>query len=303
MIRPVVSALLALLTLAAADATPDEVAAFLEAARKNDLATVRTALAKEPKLIDATTRGRRTALYLAAEEGHLEMVTLLIAKGADVSRIDRHGYAALHRSAGKGHTDVVKLLIAKGADVNHRSKAYPRGTHWGSWTPLHMAAREGHKDTVEILLKKGADINARGDLGHTPLYEALIREKPDMVKLLIDKGADLDVKDLHPRAGYTAIQLAIAGYPDIAKTMIKKGANIELRGRHQMTALHVAVSVQETELVKLLLKKGADVNAVSRREGVPGETPIDLAWGFRRRNRTIADILRKHGGKHARDLR
>ena len=99
-------------------------------------------------------------LNLAVQEGHKEIVELIIAKGTDVNaKGGIGGGTPLHRAAMEGHNEIAELLIAKGANVNAKGGI-------GGGTPLHRAAT---KEIVELLITKGADVNARGDFGKTPL--------------------------------------------------------------------------------------------------------------------------------------
>ena len=81
-----------------------------------------------------------------------------------------------------GHLDVVKLLVEKGADVNLR-----RATHGGR-IALGMAASQGHADIVRFLLANGADHSIAGILG-TPLQEAIRFNQPECAAILRTAGA------------------------------------------------------------------------------------------------------------------
>jgi ankyrin repeat protein len=59
---------------------------------------------------------------LAAGAGYHEIVELLIAKGADISKRDYDGFSALKLSMANGHWDVVKHLVKNGADINQKDK-------------------------------------------------------------------------------------------------------------------------------------------------------------------------------------
>jgi hypothetical protein len=99
--------------------------------------------------------GTRTALMEAAANGRVEVVQLLLNKGAD---IEAQGSAALVFAVEKGHVGVVKLLLDKGANV-HVTERDSRG----ATTPLIVvAARNGHVGVVAALLDKCVDINAVG---------------------------------------------------------------------------------------------------------------------------------------------
>jgi predicted LPLAT superfamily acyltransferase len=103
------------------------------------------------------------SLFMAVQNGHVEVVRLLLSGGADVNqaRTDT-GTTLLFMAAQEGHVEVVRLLLSGGADVNQAR------TDTGA-TPLFMAAQNGHVEVVRLLLSGGADVNqARTDTGATP---------------------------------------------------------------------------------------------------------------------------------------
>jgi len=108
--------------------------------------------------------GTSTSLYAAAQEGHLIVVTKLIAAGADVDAATNDGATPLFIAAENDHNDVVTKLIASGADVNMAR------TTDGS-TPLYMAASKCNVAIVANLLQHGADKSIRGWKNRTPLEQ------------------------------------------------------------------------------------------------------------------------------------
>ncbi|KAF8838113.1 hypothetical protein BDN67DRAFT_124834, partial [Paxillus ammoniavirescens] len=122
-----------------------------------------------------------TALRLASEYGHLEVVKILldgpnitmnpasvgsdeqlhIVELADVNAQGEHSDTPLRSACYQGHIKIVELLLEKGADVN------AQGKH--SDTPLRSACYQGHMEIVQLLLEKGADMNAQGEHSDTPL--------------------------------------------------------------------------------------------------------------------------------------
>ena len=83
---------------------------------------------------------------LAANNGHIEAVKMLVNKGADVNaKMTSNGYTALMAASYKGQFEVVKMLLAEGADVNARAS--------DGMTALDAAAKGGHSDVIAILKK------------------------------------------------------------------------------------------------------------------------------------------------------
>lgn len=98
--------------------------------------------------IDVEPRNKvdESPLMLAALGGHLETVSRLIERGADVNKT---GWAPLHYAATRGHLEVMRLLLDRNAYIDAAS---PNGT-----TPLMMAAFYGTPTAVKLLLEAGAD--------------------------------------------------------------------------------------------------------------------------------------------------
>jgi ankyrin repeat protein len=132
-------------------------------------------------------------LHCAVFNGHMEIVNLLLEKGADVNLKDNFGTTPLKSAALNGHMRIVKLLLEKGADVNLTDK-YDK-------TPLHWAVFNGHMEIVNLLLEKGADVDLKDNFGNTSFYCALIKGYIEIVKLLLlinlikVDGYKLDITD------------------------------------------------------------------------------------------------------------
>jgi len=102
-----------------------------------------------------------TPLHSAAFGGHVEIVKLLLERGADPNAKTDDGLTPLHIAAFKGHVDVVRVLLEHGANPNAKDN--------NGQTPLHYAVQEGHVEIVKSLLERGADPRIADNGGHIPL--------------------------------------------------------------------------------------------------------------------------------------
>ncbi len=158
------------------------------ASAEGSLELLRRLLREDDVDVDDTAVGHfTTPLWIAAQQGHADVVRILLMRGASVDsadNIDRR--TPLLQAAQEGHTEVVRILLDHGADIEARSAS-------NSATPLFVASARGHADVVRLLLDAGADITATAKAGErddTPLSIATDRGHADVVELLATTMAE-----------------------------------------------------------------------------------------------------------------
>lgn len=203
-------------------------------------------------------------LQQAAHEGDLEQVKGLLAQ--DQSQYLRD--SALRLAIQAGHTEVAELLISHGAryalmiaaeagDIAFARHLLVKGqTANERDSALFAAARAGNEEIVELLLSEGADVNARRFGDYTPLFVA------------VAAGCDLETLQRFtnfPLSPWTAQETDRKRSPanpevfrDVVKLLLKHGADVTLSEKqHGFVALHYAVFGGSREIVAALLEGGA----------------------------------------------
>jgi uncharacterized protein len=224
----------------------------------------------DPNAADATGE---TALMTAAGIGTLDAVQLLLDRGATPDAKDpAFEQTALMVAVRENHPDVVALLVKRGAQVNAKTRtgatpawllpnSVPGFGHGigivrgglpdrglrpfvpGSLSPLLYAARDGRLDIVQILVAANADVNQAEANGITPLVDAITNNHVDVARFLIDHGADVNASDWY---GRTPLWSAV------------ETRNQDFDADTQVNSIDRAPFV---ELIKVLIERGADVNA------------------------------------------
>ncbi|XP_017842823.2 E3 ubiquitin-protein ligase mind-bomb [Drosophila busckii] len=241
-----------------------------------------------------------TALQAASQNGHIEVIQVLLRHSVDVEIEDKDGDRAVHHAAFGDEATVIEILAKAGADLNARNKRRQ--------TSLHIAVNKGHLNVVKTLLTLNCHPSLQDSEGDTPLHDAISKEHDEMLSLLLDFGADITLNNnngfnaLHHAAlkgnpsamkilltktnrpwiveekkddGYTALHLAaLNNHVEIAELLVHMGkANMDRQNVNLQTALHLAVERQHVQIVKLLVQDGADLNIPDK----DGDTPLHEA--------------------------
>ena len=193
-----------------------------------------------------------TPLIIAAHNGHLNSVKILLGYGADIEargtlKIENDvikGCTPLWAAAASGHLNVVKLLIERNADVDGRTST--------DSTPLRAAACEGNLEVVGCLVESGANVNARTMIEKTPLMVACYRGHLSVITYLINEGAFVDLPD---KDGNTALHYAAqGGHLETVSQLLALGAP-QLPNNQGLTPLLRACDYCSIEIVEYLIKR------------------------------------------------
>lgn len=192
-----------------------------------------------------------TPLIVAAGEGNLDVVELLLYFRADRTICDRNGNSALHTAAWHGHFNIVELLLDGWFDANILTLPDIAGN---VFTPLYYAAWKGHEAIFRLLVKHGADINIRGLHGWTLLQSAVSRGSRAIVRRILIMGAKID--DQEDREGITALHLAAKSkycMPSMLDLLVEHGARLEVVDLAGNNALHHAAHRGNGKVIARLL--------------------------------------------------
>ena len=245
--------------------------------------------------IDAFNALGRTPLHIAAIHNKPANIEVLLAHRANLhAKTQKEKIDALYLACAHDSRDAVKQLVANGGKLD---SAAPNG-----WTAVHVAAINGRDAVLQLLHDLGKDLSTLCPDG-TPLDFARIHNRDSTVQLLkrlgAKKGASLSVHlaarhgdiealngwmkrnraNVHFRAKkHQAMPLhwaAEADQAEAAELLLNRGADKAARTDGGWTPLHSAAAKGSTNVIALLLKRRAPVNAISQ-----SGTPLDLAKGY-----------------------
>ncbi|MEW6322637.1 MAG: ankyrin repeat domain-containing protein [Acidobacteriota bacterium] len=294
-------------------------------------------------------QGGLTALHFAARQGSLAAARVLVEHGADVNQPSPgDGTSPLVIAIVNGHFDLATYLLSRGADpgqANAGGVTPLYATLNVQWAPkaaypqprAHLQQATGYLALMEQLLDRGADPNARvnrkvwfsgynfdqssvDEIGATPFWRAAYAADVDAMKLLVARGADPHLPTIRPMSrrgaedpagpgggrdlsgmppvpvggpGVTPLQAAAGvgygfgfagnshhhapgGMLAAVKYLVEElGADVNARDHDGNTAVHHAAARGDNEMIRYLVSKGADVTRVNR----SGQTTVDLANG------------------------
>lgn len=250
----------------------------------------------------------RTAVM---EADSLPVLELLLENGADINPTDEAGDNALLLAAGNCNIKKAEFLLAKGADINFRNNSGQTALMKAVLNPfvneqrklefirklldkkadvklkdkddktVYVISRERSLDEISgLLLEYGAEAE-KYSIDPAALIQALMNKEYDRAKNMVERGVDLN----YLSGEFTPLMCSIENI-EILKLLLENGADVNQANKMNMTALTMAVMINNTDAVKLLLEYNADVNVVST---LNDQTP--LMFAIQNKNETIIKLL------------
>jgi hypothetical protein len=158
------------------------------------------------QLVNAEMKDGTSPIFYVTQK---EIAEYLLAHGARIDTISKHGYSPLHAAAEKGCVEIAELILKRGADINAKAES--------DYTPLHGASRNGQTQMVGFLLDNGASIDS----------------------LLVPQGGVAQER-------YSAIEMAaLYGYKETVSLLLKRGAQADLTILAKYFQKHAMLSGEE----------------------------------------------------------
>ncbi len=273
--------------------------------------------------VDARDDWNQSALDIAANDCHLDMVQLLAGRVGSAKARNEGWQALFRRLVAAGQLEQVKALLPKQVIAEMLPKEGPELIKWAA-SGLEFAGRKQQQEAnaaylgivdqlrkcgvpvdvytaitiddvarVKELLKKEPRLANSKDFDGAPvLHRAITLNRKAIVPLLL--GSDAHVHGVD-EDGYTPLHTtARGGRDEIARLLISHKANVNARTKTGETPLHSAAYAGQAEVVKLLLAAGANVSALDDK----GRTPLSWAEESHWPSPELISLLRKRGAKN-----
>ncbi|XP_065141494.1 serine/threonine-protein phosphatase 6 regulatory ankyrin repeat subunit C isoform X1 [Paramisgurnus dabryanus] len=210
-------------------------------------------------LVNVTDIEGQTPLMLAVLGGHTDCVHLLLERGACPDIRDRRGRTALHRGAAMGREDCVTALLSHGISVLSRD--------FLGRTAIHLAASCGYTDILFNLLSAADHSHPHDPIadrhGYTPTHWAAYHAgHEDCLEVLLEHKP-CSIQEGNP---FTPLHCAlINGHSGSAELLLESNvcnSLVNIRDAKGRTPLHAAAVAEDVTGLQLVLRHGADINAV-----------------------------------------
>ena len=273
------------------DCTLASTQAIFEPVAAGDLSRVAALLDEDAGLVHVRRvdpdpgRAGESPLQAAAVAGHLDMVRLLIERGAEVYAVAQHGYPAVCHAAWAKQQHVVDAFLGEWAER--------AGGTCGVGIDVNLAARLGWREAVgKHLARDPLAVYRRGVIGETALHWSAHNGHTEIVRDLLDAGANIEADEIGAYGG-KPLHWAAEHEPQAVRLLLERGARVDSRNvkageSEGFTPLLMCASQRNdcAECADLLLAAGADPAATDAQ----GRTALAVAEA--RGHRRVAAVLR-----------
>lgn len=191
---------------------------------------------------------------MASQGDHVDAARILLYHRAPVDEVTVDYLTALHVAAHCGHVRVAKLLLDRNADPNARAL--------NGFTPLHIACKKNRIKVVELLLKHKASIEATTEVRKLPFLLLCCLQYPRQLCLI---QVIYTYIFLSPQSGLTPLHVAsFMGCMNIVIYLLQHEASPDIPTVRGETPLHLAARANQTDIIRILLRNGAQVDARAR---------------------------------------
>jgi len=252
--------------------------------------------------IEAKNNWARTPLHEAIISNHRNSFNILLEIGASVNATDARSMSPLHWAAKTGHIDMIEPLLARGADRH--------GYNSDGLQPIHQAAWVGQVLGIESLAAERKSLEARTKAGESMLHIACLNKNSELATHLLKNTVEVNSwaapqptlletlsKFKVPLTSLTPLHYACckADY-EMALLLLDHEAWVNAATPEGVTALMMAAESEDTNLINLLLNRGAKANA-----NMPGTLGTALHIASRRGDlETVQQLCRAGGNFRAR---
>jgi len=240
---------------------------LIDLVNKQDLKKIKKLL-KEDNDVDINQKdeNKNTALIIASRMGYTEIVKLLIKYNTDLEEKNNNGTNALISAAEYGRFEEVKLLLENGADKNEKNNNGDTALMIANLNWINLKKEDPLKGSFFLITKLL-------EKDETVLLKLILKKNLEGVKNLFKENKDINLnqKDTYKQ---TVLIIAIRlGCTEIVRLLLKNGANPNKKDGIKMTALITAINYKRFEEVNLLVEYGANINEKNNN----GDTALMIA--------------------------
>lgn len=195
--------------------------------------------------LDVQDSDGRSILYMAIKYGYIDILKFLLhfnqtTIGVSLVDIqDKNGNISLHYAVTAKDIEIVKILLDAGSNPNFKDD--------DGFNSLHLAVYSRNINICKLILNSNVNINLKSNTGETALHVACNLELIEILEMLIKRGADVNSQDYDHE--YTPLLYSVnKNNPKITAILLKSGANVNKQDFYGNTPLHFCIHEQNFEI-------------------------------------------------------